>query len=123
MSSGLHVKYLLFFSDFNKTRIFRQIFEKHLNVKFHENPSTGSRVVPCGITKTCTDFTKLIVVFQNFENAPKNGNFAAYIKKRKVYLMPKHAKLFFGNRCMCDICILDGRFQREWNQSIVFSLQ
>jgi hypothetical protein len=50
-------------------------------MKFLENPSTGSRVGPCGSTKTCTDITKLIVDFQNFENAPKNGNFAASIKK------------------------------------------
>jgi len=27
-----------------------QIFEKYSNVKFHENPSTGSPVVPCGRT-------------------------------------------------------------------------
>jgi len=25
-----------------------QIFEKYANTKFHENPSTGSRVVQCG---------------------------------------------------------------------------
>ena len=25
-----------------------QIFEKYSNIKFHENPSSGSRVVPCG---------------------------------------------------------------------------
>ena len=25
-------------------------FEKYTNVKFHENPSSGSRVVPCGQT-------------------------------------------------------------------------
>jgi hypothetical protein len=29
----------------------RQIFEKYPNIKFHENPSNGSRVVPCG--RTC----------------------------------------------------------------------
>jgi len=28
----------------------QQIFEKHSNIKFHENPSCGSRVVPCGQT-------------------------------------------------------------------------
>jgi len=28
----------------------RQIFGKHSNIKFHENPSTGSPVVPCGRT-------------------------------------------------------------------------
>ena len=27
-----------------------QIFEKYSNVKFSENPSSGSRVVPCGRT-------------------------------------------------------------------------
>ena len=27
-----------------------QIFEKYLHIKFHENPSIGSRVVPCGRT-------------------------------------------------------------------------
>jgi len=27
-----------------------QIFEKNSNIKFHENPSSGSRVVPCGQT-------------------------------------------------------------------------
>jgi len=43
----------------------RQIFEKYLNIKFHENPSSGSRVSPCGRT----DMTKLTVTFRNFANA------------------------------------------------------
>jgi hypothetical protein len=30
----------------------RQIFEKYSHIKFHENPSSGSRVVPCGRTGT-----------------------------------------------------------------------
>jgi len=34
-----------------KLRFSRQIFEKYPNIKFHENPSTGSRVVPCGQTE------------------------------------------------------------------------
>jgi hypothetical protein len=46
----------------------RQIFEKYANIKFHKNPSSGSRVVPCGQT----DMTKLRVAFRNFANAPKN---------------------------------------------------
>ena len=46
----------------------RQIFEKVSNVKFNQNPSSGSRVVPCGET----DMTKLIVAFRNAANAPKN---------------------------------------------------
>jgi hypothetical protein len=33
----------------------RQIFEKSSNIKFHENPLDGSRVVPCGRTGGTTD--------------------------------------------------------------------
>jgi hypothetical protein len=33
----------------------RHIFEKHSNLKFHENPSSGNRVVLCGRTDTKTD--------------------------------------------------------------------
>ena len=41
---------------------------KGLNTKFHENPSSGSRVVPWGQT----DMTKLIEHFRYSTNAPKN---------------------------------------------------
>jgi hypothetical protein len=40
----------------------RQIFEKVSNTKYYQNPSNGSRVVPCGQTDT----TKQIVAFSNF---------------------------------------------------------
>jgi hypothetical protein len=33
-----------------KIELSEQIFEKYSNVKFYENPSSGSRVVPCGRT-------------------------------------------------------------------------
>jgi hypothetical protein len=46
-----------------------QIFEKQSTNKFHENPSSGSRVVPCGQTDGWTDMRKLIVAFRNFANA------------------------------------------------------
>ena len=49
-----------------------QIFEKYSNVKFHENPSSGSRVVQYErTTEGQTDMTKLIVAFRNFASAPK----------------------------------------------------
>ena len=38
-------------------------------MKFCENPSSGSRVVPCGRIYRRTDITKLIVTFRNFANA------------------------------------------------------
>jgi hypothetical protein len=41
-------------------------------MKFHENPSSGIEVVPCGPWDRNTDMKKLIVAFRNFENAPKN---------------------------------------------------
>jgi hypothetical protein len=54
----------------------RSIFEKLSNIKFQENPSSGSRVVPCGQmdrqTKGWTAMTKLMVAFRNFENVPRN---------------------------------------------------
>jgi len=33
-----------------KLEVSRQILEKSANIKFHENPSSGSRVVPGGRT-------------------------------------------------------------------------
>jgi hypothetical protein len=37
--------------DFIEYWIFRQIFEKISNIKFYQNPSSGSWVVPCGHTE------------------------------------------------------------------------
>jgi hypothetical protein len=41
---------------------------KVLNIKFHGNPSSGSRADTC----EQTDMTNLIGAFRNYENAPKN---------------------------------------------------
>ena len=49
----------------------RNIFEKYSNIKFHENPSSGSRVFPFGRTHGLMDrrserhMTKLTVAFSN----------------------------------------------------------
>jgi len=51
---------------------FSHILEKSPNIKFHENPCSGSRVVPCVWRDDWTDMTKLTVAFRNFTNAPKN---------------------------------------------------
>jgi len=49
-----------------------QIFEKCQDRKFHEDLSSGSKVVPCGQTDGQRDMRTLIVAFCNFVNAPKN---------------------------------------------------
>jgi hypothetical protein len=49
--------------------------KKSSNIKFHQNLSSGSGVVPCGRTDRWTDMTKLIFAFHNFVNAPKKRIF------------------------------------------------
>ena len=49
----------------------QHIFEKYSNIKFHENPSSRNRQVPCSGQK---DMTKLTVTLHNFANASKNGD-------------------------------------------------
>jgi hypothetical protein len=39
-------------------------------IKFHENPSSGGHVVPCGQT----EMSKIIATLRNFANEPKNWN-------------------------------------------------
>ena len=46
----LHVKYRYSPQILMEIEFSRQIFQKHTNIKFHENPSSGSRVVACGQT-------------------------------------------------------------------------
>ena len=47
MCVGIYVKYLLFLWNFNEIEYLTQIFEKISNIKFHENPYSGSRVILC----------------------------------------------------------------------------
>jgi len=57
-----------------KIKFPERIIKKFLNIKFSENPFSGSRFVPCadGQTDRQTDMTKLIVAFSNFMDAPEN---------------------------------------------------
>jgi hypothetical protein len=43
------------YSILTKLEFYRQAFEEYSNIKFHENPSGGSRVVPCGRADGQTD--------------------------------------------------------------------
>jgi len=58
-----------------KLEFSRQIFEKPTYIKFHENPSSGTRVVPCRRTNRL----KLIVTFCGFDNTSKNSSWSLFI--------------------------------------------
>ena len=64
MFIGLRVKFPLLLSDFNETWIFRQIFEKHSNIKLYESPSAD-------LFHTGRPKKKIIVAFRYFANTPK----------------------------------------------------
>ena len=58
---------------FIKLEFSQQIFEKYSNIKFHENPSSGSRFFRADRgTDGRLGRTKLTVVFRKFSNAPYN---------------------------------------------------
>jgi hypothetical protein len=66
-----------------KLEFSRQSLEKYSNIKFHEIPSSGSRVVPLGQTDRRTDTAKLIVAFSNFANEHKNFfNIMSFLMRR-----------------------------------------
>jgi len=89
----------VFLSHFNEASNFTPFFEKHSNIKFHENPPTASRVVLWGQKDGQTDrqinITKLIVAFRYFANAPKQIyiiftlSFFSALLRLSVYSTPK----------------------------------
>jgi hypothetical protein len=72
MHIGLHVKYPLFLSDFDETGILGQIFEKCRNIKFHENPSIESRIVPADGRADIHDESNRR--FSQFWKSPEDSN-------------------------------------------------
>jgi hypothetical protein len=62
------------------------MFEKYPNIKFHENPSSGNRVVPCGRTDIQTD-KKVIVAFRSFARAPKIRNTSTSLQTQPVLIL------------------------------------
>jgi len=57
-----------------KLEFSRDIFEQYSYIKFHENSSSGSRIVPCRRIDEPTnrDMTKLAFAVHNFAKAPKS---------------------------------------------------
>jgi len=71
----------------------RDFRKRNSNIEFHENPSGGSRVVPCGRTDGKKDTTKLIVALMNLEFSweifEKETQISNFMK-----ILPVEAKLF-----------------------------
>jgi len=78
MYIGLRVIWLLSFSYFNQIRILLTVLVNILDIKFHENPSSGRRVFPCGERErerereTDGSTVNLMTNFDNFANAPEH---------------------------------------------------
>jgi hypothetical protein len=53
-----------------KLEFSRHMFEKYSNIKFHENPSSGSQVVACRRLDRWTHMTKVTVAFCNSVKVP-----------------------------------------------------
>jgi hypothetical protein len=83
--------------DFNETRTFSTDFGKVLT--FHENPSSGSRIV-FGQTDIQTDrLMNLIVAFSNFAEESRNGFSSERTGRRGLNLIQAKEKL--ARCCEC----------------------
>ena len=68
-----------------KLEFSRQVFENYPNIKFHENPSSVSRIVPCGRTdghdEANNDFSK-------FDKAPNQDEY--YLENNEINITNCH---------------------------------
>jgi hypothetical protein len=67
-----------------KLEHYRQIYEQYSKVKFHENPSSSSRAVPCGRPDERADMTKLKVASFFFKIFRTHLNTVADIRLRPL---------------------------------------
>ena len=98
-----------------KLEFSRPVFKQYINIKFHENPSSGSRVVPC----ERTDMMKLIIAFRNLAKAPKNHRFvdmvirnAVHVEGQSVYNVVKLALFMTRTICNTHVAIFGTRCTR-----------
>jgi hypothetical protein len=86
---GLHVKYSLSCQILINLDFSRQIFKKYSNMNFHENPSSGSRVFPCGRTdrQAGRHMTKLLIAFRIFAHMPQSILETAILQPLETYIL------------------------------------
>jgi len=91
-----------------KIEFFRQLFEKYSNMKFHENPVSYSRVVPCRQTDGRTD--------GHDESNSRCLQFCERVERKDVpsELTGKSKKFpGFKNSSLCIISVFPFRKKRE----------
>jgi hypothetical protein len=83
---------------------FVDIFPKKVSgIKFYQNPSSGSEVLPAdGQTDRLTD-TKLIVAFRNSANAPKIEATATCLQRLQQPIINWNLN-YSGSVCVC-VCV------------------
>jgi hypothetical protein len=113
--------------DFN-----RQIFKNHSNIKFHENPSSGSQDVRSERIDEQTDMTELIIVLRNFSKAPINRKHFFPIRYSSFLLITlskalvpegkggvkQLTKLSRNNQHYALICTIHFFYTLEWYKSV-----
>jgi hypothetical protein len=98
-SNSIHVKYLLFFSDFKSDLDSADKFSKNKfsNIKFDENPSSASS---CSMMKgglRWTDMTNPIVAFNVFKDTSEDTSFTSTKEHTGIILevLTEFQKLFW----------------------------
>ena len=95
-------KYSLFCQILMRLESYRQFWEKkNSNTKFHGNPSSRSRVVPCGQMDGQRDVTKL------------NCRITQFCEKRPNPPPPKHKIVGTGSGCRLQSCKSDVNWVRS----------
>jgi hypothetical protein len=96
MCIGLHVQYPLFLSDMNENSIFSTDFRKIYKYKISWKSVWWE--LSCSMRRDGrTDRTKLVVVFRNFANGPKNAFDWVYARNEWP---------FENKRAACRFCVI-----------------
>jgi hypothetical protein len=78
--------------SYNRLKFSLETFEKYSNTEFHENPLSGSRIIPCGRTDGQfdrdgqTDITNLTIAFRNFAGCALKPALQMWNKNFRVLL-------------------------------------
>jgi hypothetical protein len=104
--TDLYGKCPFFLSDFNTTSTCSTGFSEKFNTKFHENPSSGTRVVPCGRTDEHDEANR------NAPNKPQaaanaviNGaSFVAVLSTAVVTIWRRLRLVHSGRACLLLCC-------------------